>query len=442
MKKHKEDKKQSGKKKKKKNAKKIAKQRLLPAPDVAFAAPERGQLYPNSAIETYRSQWQYGQWHDLVKLTEAELLQDADRGKLAAIVAAAHSHLDNPSASRHFAKLALQWGCDRSLLARIMISAATNSLARCAASLEESAAAEHHFQDAIRLVEPRADAKLLGRTRQIRETARMGLLPDALATLEKDFLTQQSAPETLTARMGILQSDIHLLKHELMVYLQRGQLYGAATPAISADERAKGQSVSQLGQDLWVLERTGQKWGGFFVEFGATDGITLSNTWLLESQFGWTGICAEPNPKFLTDLRRNRQCKVTDACIGARTGDVVDFVMADVFGGITGYADADQHSEIRKAYMADGNLMRVTTVSLDDFLTQNAAPCEIDYLSIDTEGSEYDILAAFPFDRWNIRLITVEHNFTPARDKIYELLSAQGYTRFEAEWDDWYERTV
>ena len=46
-----------------------------------------------------------------------------------------------------------------------------------------------------------------------------------------------------------------------------------------------------------MLERSAHKRHGFFVEFGATDGVRLSNTYLLETGFGWTGICAEPNPK-------------------------------------------------------------------------------------------------------------------------------------------------
>ena len=57
------------------------------------------------------------------------------------------------------------------------------------------------------------------------------------------------------------------------------------------------------------------------------------------------------------------------------------------------------------------------------------APKNIDYLSIDTEGSEYEILKTFDFDKYNSKVITCEHNYTPARNKIYSLLSANGYQR-------------
>ncbi len=74
-----------------------------------------------------------------------------------------------------------------------------------------------------------------------------------------------------------------------------------------------------------------------------------------------------------------------------------------------------------------------------------AAPAEIDYLSIDTEGSELEILRAFDFDRWNVRLISVEHNHTPLRQPLYDLLTARGYVRKWPElsaFDDWYVRSA
>jgi hypothetical protein len=69
------------------------------------------------------------------------------------------------------------------------------------------------------------------------------------------------------------------------------------------------------------------------------------------------------------------------------------------------------------------------------------APDEIDFLSIDTEGSEFDILNAFDFSQRRIRTITVEHNHTPARDAIHELLCRKGFVRKMesiSAFDDWY----
>ena len=83
----------------------------------------------------------------------------------------------------------------------------------------------------------------------------------------------------------------------------------------------------------------------------------------------------------------------------------------------------------------------VQTISLNDLLDQHGAPDEIDYMSVDTEGSELEILKAFDFDRRLIRLFTIEHNFTPLRQEIHELMTAKGYVRRFPEYtrfDDWY----
>jgi FkbM family methyltransferase len=198
--------------------------------------------------------------------------------------------------------------------------------------------------------------------------------------------------------------------------------------------------MSQLGQDLWVLEMSGFKRGGFFVEFGATDGVLLSNTYMLEAEFGWSGICAEPNPKFFDRLKQNRNCVVSDACIAGKSGETAEFIFADAFGGMARYASVDEHAERRRAYVLRDNIGELMTTSLNDFLRGHHAPHDIDYLSIDTEGSEFEILSTFPFDEWNVRLLTVEHNFSPQRELINELLQRNGYKRIDREWDDWYFR--
>ena len=78
---------------------------------------------------------------------------------------------------------------------------------------------------------------------------------------------------------------------------------------------------------------------------------------------------------------------------------------------------------------------------MSDLLEKYSAPSIIDYLSIDTEGSEYDILNAFDFQKYKFRVITCEHNFTPMREKIYDLLIKKGYKRKLSNIsrvDDWY----
>lgn len=405
-----------------------------PAPQSAPAFSGAGTL---SLLETARTRWEHGEWPDLLALDGPALEADPERGKLALLLAAAQAQIGDMGQARSLARQAILWGCNRTLVARVLLSATQNSLARVAAALEEDPTP--HFEAAIRLVQPQADAALLARTRRVRELARMGLLPAAAAALEQELGLARAEPGGLAERQHILESQVRILKHELVLAQKKNQLHAASDTPLRLDEHLKRLSVSQLGQDLWVLEKTGYKRGGFFVEFGATNGILLSNTYLLERQFDWNGICAEPNPDYFRELQSNRSCRVTDACIGAQTGQEVEFILADEFGTMAAYVDSDEHQPRRTAYAASGRTIRLTTTSLHDMLVAGNAPRDIDYLSIDTEGSEYDILSHFPFDKWCIRLLTVEHNFTPMRDKIFDLLTARGYRRTEAQWDDWYE---
>ncbi len=198
-------------------------------------------------------------------------------------------------------------------------------------------------------------------------------------------------------------------------------------------------SQSQIRQDIFVLSELNFKTNGYFVEFGATDGIYLSNTYLMEKKFGWKGIVAEPAQCWHQDLARNRSCHIEHKCVWRDSSSTLTFNEADMPGlsTINSYSSNDRYRKERKK----GKTYDVRTISLTDLLIKYNAPTEIDYLSIDTEGSEFDILNHFDFNRYSFRVITCEHNFTPAREKIFELLSSHGYVRIFQElskFDDWY----
>lgn len=198
-------------------------------------------------------------------------------------------------------------------------------------------------------------------------------------------------------------------------------------------------SKAQIFQDLFVLFMTNEKKGGYFVEFGATNGVTLSNTYCLEKSFGWNGILAEPARCWHAELSANRKCNIETNCVWEKSGEQLKFneVSSRELSTINAYSGSDGHSLDRQ----NGEVYLVETVSLNALLEKHAAPRNIDYLSIDTEGSELTILNSFDFSKYNINIITVEHNFTGIREKIHELLSRNGYERvFEkfSNWDDWY----
>jgi len=302
---------------------------------------------------------------------------------------------------------------------------------------ERPDAASRYFEASINTADPGAEASLLGRAREINETIALGLLPEAAGLMQRSVKAMDARRAASRAEVEIFRSQVELINHTMALAQKRHQL---SHPGRLEEVPLEQRAVSQLGQDLWVLEQTGYKSGGFFVEFGATDGVLLSNTLLLETDFGWNGICAEPNPAFLRKLRRNRSCIVAPDCIMGQSGRTVEFILADEFGGVAEFADVDQHAARRAAFRENDNVVTLQSISLDDFLKKHDAPRTIDYLSIDTEGSEYDILSAFPFEDWDIRLVTVEHNFTPIRQEIRALMEQHGYICTEMQWDDWYAK--
>ncbi|WP_395449970.1 FkbM family methyltransferase [Aminobacter sp. UC22_36] len=207
--------------------------------------------------------------------------------------------------------------------------------------------------------------------------------------------------------------------------------------------RSQRKSYSQLQQDLWALSEAGGKTDGYFVEVGACDGIGHSNTYMLE-QMGWTGILAEPNPAMEQAIVTRRTSPLCTQPVGRTSGDAVTMLFVpdhpelstmEQFAGVDGHArNRANHSRVDQ-----------TTISLNDLLTRYDAPRQIDFISIDTEGSEPEILAGFDFGRFDVRLFAIEHNFTPAEKEIDRLMKLRGYKRvhrFWSRWDAWYRKRI
>jgi len=242
---------------------------------------------------------------------------------------------------------------------------------------------------------------------------------------------------------------VRLVRSEKLIELQRRARHAERELAVCGlmsgrpVEEALGMleaSRAQLQQDIFAWSRCDFRSGGFFVEFGACDGVRHSNTQMLEVEHGWTGILAEPARRWHDALASNRPgARIEHECVWSRTGEQLMFVEPDTaeLSTIETFADADRHGPSRRR----GARYPVRTISLDDLLDRHDAPEHIDYLSLDTEGSEFEILAAHDFGSRRIRVITCEHNYSPARERVRQLLIENGYERLRTDlslWDDWY----
>jgi FkbM family methyltransferase len=200
--------------------------------------------------------------------------------------------------------------------------------------------------------------------------------------------------------------------------------------------RQMKMSNSQLEQDLLVVTLTNAA-RGYFVEFGATDGISGSNTYLLEKSYGWEGICAEPARVYRQPLQKNRNCDLDFRCISNVSNKFEPFSESGYLSTISRFESTDLKFPNRQ--ISDRYL--VETVTLNELLKEHNAPQKIDFISIDTEGSELEILQAFSFDDYEISIFCIEHNYSQNEAKIDNLLSTHGYQRIFPElskFDGWY----
>lgn len=175
-------------------------------------------------------------------------------------------------------------------------------------------------------------------------------------------------------------------------------------------------TYSQLNQDRWVLEYFKT---GVFVDVGFNDGLNLSNTKLLEDN-GWTGIGIDPFPK---NFNHRPNTIVEVACVYNKP-TTVEFICASDLGGISEHIDAHKNHE----WVINGKKITIDANTLEYFLVKHNMPSKIEYLSIDTEGSEYEILSVFPFSKYRFGCITCEHNNEIVkRTKIIDLLIPNNY---------------
>lgn len=207
-------------------------------------------------------------------------------------------------------------------------------------------------------------------------------------------------------------------------------------------------SHSQLFQDLFVLFKLGNKRKGRFLEFGATNGKELSNSYLLEKNFEWEGILAEPSPQWEKSLKENRpRTKIINECIYSESGTMIDFFVSKkgVLSTINEFRESDIESipGNTKARNEEGYLVKVPTISLNDVFIKYFNGEKIDYMSVDTEGSELLILSKFNFEKYGPKIVTVEHNFTSAQKNLDNLFEENNYKRFfpqQTQFDSWYIR--
>lgn len=188
-------------------------------------------------------------------------------------------------------------------------------------------------------------------------------------------------------------------------------------------------SPSQYGQDQVAYELLNKPETGTFVDIGANDGVTFSNSLFFE-KLNWTGVCIEPHPIAFQELTTARSCELLNACI-SETDSIVDFMLVEgsshMLSGISSFMDSTHLERIDREIEINGGDKRLIKIDAicPETLTKNFNLKQIDYLSIDTEGCEMEILRKFDFSEINVKVIGVENGSrTP---ELFNYLNTVGY---------------
>lgn len=182
---------------------------------------------------------------------------------------------------------------------------------------------------------------------------------------------------------------------------------------------------SQCGQDKFVNETFFKNHkNGVFVDVGAHNGISLSNTCFFEKELAWSGICLEPIPSVFEQLQKNRNCFCICGCVATEHSIVKQFLKIsgplEMLSGLIDKFDPQHKRRIEfelKQYGGSYEVIDVPCYNLNQIL-EEAGISHIDFLSLDTEGGEFEILHNFDFSKCQIDVITVEDNY-----KIHPFIS-------------------
>ena len=185
---------------------------------------------------------------------------------------------------------------------------------------------------------------------------------------------------------------------------------------------------SQLGQDKFVAEYFKYKREGYFIEIGAWNGQELSNTYFLEYELGWTGIVVEPHPDAYNNIYNVRGCLSENAAVISGLVPVTE----------VWFLDKSMSSVIVPGPGPD--VIKVPAETSHEILTKHSSPLVIDYLSIDVNGTELELIKSFPFHLYRVLVISVQHNnylgpkYEERRREMRKVLGSSGF-KFERKLD-------
>ncbi len=174
--------------------------------------------------------------------------------------------------------------------------------------------------------------------------------------------------------------------------------------------------LSHIGQDRWVCEVFNYKRCGYFLDFGGFEGLLHDNTFYLERFLNWRGILVEPNPIPYSSACAVRSCITVNAALWHESRKSLTFTDSHGLSSLADFMDNDSNAELRKKIQK--KMISVDTINPTELLDRFSAPEFIEYMSLDVEGAEIDVLEAIDLDRYKIALLSIEHNHVNEKQEI------------------------
>jgi FkbM family methyltransferase len=184
---------------------------------------------------------------------------------------------------------------------------------------------------------------------------------------------------------------------------------------------------SQFQQDKFIYENYFKdKLNGFFIDIGAYDGECDSNSLFFEN-IGWDGVCIEPNPEMFQKLQQIRKCECLPYAVSDKNEITQFFQIKEgpiVLSGLVNEFTQEAIERINEYDLETSQNFDYIDVECKTF-DSIIKTFDIDFLSLDTEGSELKILQSIDFNTYNIDIITVENNYY--NHTFFNFLTPKGY---------------
>ncbi|MDR1636657.1 MAG: FkbM family methyltransferase [Treponema sp.] len=226
-------------------------------------------------------------------------------------------------------------------------------------------------------------------------------------------------------RRRLRDIEIAAGKADLMV-----KLWAEMSLDLSLGRKGGPWFQGQADQDVLAYLYFKGKREGFFLDIGAYDGKTYSNTYALE-QMGWKGVCLEPLPDAFARLRQNRRCDCYNLAMSDTSGEAADFIRAAGVETLSGLESemAPAHKDWIIREQGTVERIKVKTITFGDLMGRYPGISRVDFFSLDVEGAEMSILESIDFSAYRFGLITVENSGeTPGEDeRLKGFMREKGY---------------